>query len=455
MYKIDQVLSHNSAELANKQKLWGYYEGNKSFIPIFSREPVSPLKAKTETLIHADFESDVVDLKVGYLYSKTSMTSKSEYVQEVLNTIERNNSITSMNVESGRLTTATGISYRLIYNDHGTLRMKNINPWQVVLNYEEDPYNASTAYYFHDSTDIVGKNNKYCDVYDATTVSYWEYKVTGKKAEWIPRMIAADGSNTELHLFNSLPIIPFINNSLMKGNYENALDTGNAYDDMISDVVSEIRASRLAYLKIWGELNTNVEYTDASGELKTQTVSPSEWLTKFGTMVFGVDDQGNKYGDAQFLEKKLDDAAIEHNLARLRQHFFEESKSIDLKQLSDTANARVFTVKASMMRFDVDASSTETYLRRSINRMLELVSEFEKLSGRAGFDPYVDVTLSIVRSFPTDIDASATALQKLLTVLPVEIAYSLTDLLEPGQVAEAAEKWTKSNEDLTFEQGVL
>ena len=98
MYKIDQVLSHNSAELANKQKLWGYYEGNKSFIPIFSREPVSPLKAKTETLIHADFESDVVDLKVGYLYSKTSMTSKSDYVQEVLNTIERNNSITSMNV---------------------------------------------------------------------------------------------------------------------------------------------------------------------------------------------------------------------------------------------------------------------------------------------------------------------------------------------------------------------
>ena len=428
--------------------MWGYYTGDKSYIPIFSREPVSPLKGKTETLIHADFESDVVDLKVGYLYSKTSMTSNSPYVQEVLDQLEMNNSITSMNVESGRSTTACGISYRLMYNDFGTIRAKNIPAWQVVLDYEEDPFNATKAYYFHSKTDITGSTKYYCDIYDETSITYWEKATQKNKEIWVPRLIASDGSNMELHLFSKLPIIPFLNNSLSKGNYEVALDTGNAYDDMISDVVSEIRASRLAYLKIWGELNTNVSYTDSNGDVQTTQVAPAEWLKQFGTMVFGTDDQGNKYGDAQFLEKKLDDAAIEHNLARLRQHFFEESKSIDLKQLSDTANARVFTVKASLMRFDVDASSTETYLRRSINRMLELVSEFEKLSGRAGFDPYVDVTIAIPRSFPTDIDASATALSKMLTVLPAEIAYSLTDLLEPGQVEEAVRLWNEKNETL-------
>lgn len=447
-YKLEQIVSYNQDGLDDKRRLWGYYTGDKNYIPIFGREPVSPLKGKTETLIHADFESDVVDLKVGYLYSKTSMTSASPYVQEVLDQLERNNSITSMNVDSGRLTTACGISYRLMYNDFGTIRAKNIPAWQVVLDYEEDPFDATKAYYFHSKTDITGSSKFYCDIYDETSISYWELVKQKNKEIWVPRLIASDGSNMELHLFSKLPIIPFMNNSLSKGNYEVALDTGNAYDDMLSDVVSEIRASRLAYLKIWGELNTNVSYTDSNGDAQTTQIAPAEWLKQFGTMVFGTDDQGNKYGDAQFLEKKLDDAAIEHNLARLRQHFFEESKSIDLKQLSDTANARVFTVKASLMRFDVDASSTETYLRRSINRMLELVSEFEKLSGRVGFDPYVDVTIAIPRSFPTDIDASATALSKLLTVLPAEIAYSLTDLLEPGQVAEAVRLWNEKNETI-------
>lgn len=443
---LQKLYTYNEPKLNTLRKYWGYYLNEKQYIPVCFRPSISPLKESSEVRVHTDFFSDIVALKVGYIYSKIGLTSARPEIQTILDDLERNISMSSLNVSSGVQATSCGVSYRLLYNQNGVLKMKNLFPWNVVMEYEDDIYESTKAYYFHTIEDLVGKKTKCCDIYDKQFVIYMQYVLVANEWIWSPRLVAQDGTNSELHLFNSLPIVPFINNEQMNSNCYSSIDSMNAFDDMHSDILSEIRASRLAYMKIWGELNTNISHTNSDGEVVTTAIQPSEWLKQFGTMLFGVDDQGNKYGDASFLEKKMDDAAIEHNLDRLRQHIYEESKSIDLKQLTDTVNARVFAIKASLMRFDIDASSTETYIRKSLISILTLINQYYSILKVASFDPLIDINISIARNFPVDIDSSATALQKMMAVLPVRKAYSLSDLVQSDEVETLAQEWESSNE---------
>lgn len=451
MAQIENILNYNSAKLEDYRRKWGYYLAETKYVPIMTRPAVSPLKEKTETRVHSDFFNDIIDLKIGYLFSKLGINSDDTNVQAIIDQVELTNNMSSMNIESGRYSAVDGISYRLAYNDFGTLRFKNIPAWQIVSDYEEDVYDSERVFYFHNVETIEGSCTKACDIYDETTVSYYVYdpNADSKKGAWVPNLIAQDGSNVDLHMFNQVPIFPFPNNGLLKGNCDNVLDMMDTYDNVESDIVSEIRASRLAYLKIWGELNTNLQGPDG----QVIPIPVSDWLTKFGTMVFGMDDAGNKFGDASFLEKKMDDAAIEHQLDRLRQQIYEQSHSIDIKQLTDAASARVFTVKAALMRFEIDASTTESFLRRSLLKQLSLISEYEMISGRTPFNPQ-DVQIFIGRSFPVDIDSSATALQKMLQVLPVEKAYALSDLIEANEVADLAAKFQAEQDTSMLNTGV-
>lgn len=443
---IKDHLDNNKTQMNKFRSKWGYYMSEDQYVPVKTRPCVSPLKTLTETRIHADFMTDIIDLKVGYLYSKISMTSQDESIQSILNQVDINNHIGSMNVESGRYSAACGLSWRLAYNDHGIIRFKNIPAWQIVPIYEDNIYLPTQILYFHKD-----KFNKDCvDVYEngpsGSIVTYYVFddKANRREGAWVANNIAQDGSNIDLTMFKSIPFIPFLNNGLFKGNCDNVFDMMDAYDNLESDVVSEVRASRMAYLKIWGELNTNVQGSDG----KAYPIPLVEWLTQTGTMNFGMDDDGNKYGDAQFLEKSLNDSVIEHQLDRLRQQIYEQSHSIDIKELTEAASARVFTVKAALMRFEIDASTTEQFLRRSLLKQLALISEYEVASGRSMFSPF-DVSIFISRSFPVDIDTSAAALQKLLQVLPVEKAYELSDLIESNEVADLAAKF-QSEQDTSM-----
>lgn len=412
--------------LYDLQKKWGYYNSDPEYIPVYSRMPASPLKESTETRTHADFFSDIIDMKVGYMGSK--IYASSPLYQDFLNKLEEENNISTMNVESVRMTASTGISHRLIYNDRGVLKLRNIEPWKVIYNYTDSIFNPTEAYYFYDYTTLEGITTYYCNVYDTQNVYYYQQS----KEIWYPRNVAQDGSAQESHLFSRVPIIPFINNGQLKGNCDKVMDAIDAYDAVMSDIISEVRASRLAYLKIWGQLNTST--VDSEGNTVNWPVS--EWLKQFGTMVFGVGDDGDKFGDASFLEKKLDDTVIEHQLDRLRQQIYEQSHSVDLKELTDAAQARVFTVKACMMRLESDAQTTETFIKKALNLQYILIEEWCSLAGIA-FDSN-DVSIFFARSFPIDLDSSATALQKLLQVLPVKKAYSLSDLVEATEVNELA-----------------
>jgi len=417
------------------RKLWGYYNSDPNYVPVYTRAPISILKEQTETRVHSDFFADIIDMKVGYMGSEIDFISPLPDINVMIDELESINNLTVLNSESIRLSAATGISHRLVYIQANQIYMRNIEPWSVVYEYTSDIFKPTKAYWYYSTSTIEGKETKYCNVYDDKSVSYYVYSVN----DYIPSNQAQDGSNQEPHLFSIIPIVPVLNNGLQKGNCDKTIEMMDSYDYIMSDWASEIRQSRLTYLKIWGELNTT--FTNSMGE--EEQVSVPDWLTKFGTMLFGMDDQGNKYGDAQFLEKKQDSTSIESLLDRYREHIFDQSHSLDIKALTSASSARVFTVKAAMLKMESDASTTEVYFRRSMKIMFQLINQYRAIAGLSQFDPEVDIKTIMQRVFPVDVDTSAKALQILLQVLPTKKAYEISDLVEPIEVEELALDYDK------------
>ena len=409
--------------------LYDYYNNDKDTVPVYQRKPVSQLKAASHTNIHINLFEDIIQRKIGYMASniKIKVKDNNEDLIEQLNIFDASTNQHVNNIDSITLSSISGLSHRLVYTLNGEIKIKNIPGWQVVYNYDHDIFKPTEAYYFYSKTNILGKRVDYCNIYDEKYVSYYIYS----NNVWIPN----PDLKPQPHNFNQVPLIPFQNNKTWKGDCDSALQLMDVYDEIISDTSGELKAARLAYLKIWGDLYTGV---DEDGN----EISIPDYLREFGTMLFGKDEMGNNLGDAQFLEKKLDDTSIQNMLNRLRTHIFEVSGSVDLKELSDNNNQRVFSIQAALSRLENNAMITEQYAKAALRKQYELVFYFYKEMGIGNWT-VDDIDILFKREFIKDTDGLVNILLKLMSVTTVEDAYAISGLFEDPE--SAAERYREEN----------
>lgn len=381
---------------------WARYTGE--YAPIMYRSSVSALKQDSQVNISANFLSEIVNLKAGYLASKIveNVVSENETIVSAWQDFISRNAIETLNIENTKMASACGISHRLFYWKDGLPYVKVLNPWEVVYDYEEDIFNPKTAYYFYEKTDLLGKTQKYCDIYDSTYVQH--HRISGGK--YMPL------GAPEAHLSNQVPIYPFMNNDNIQGNCDKVLSLIDAYDESLSDEASELKASRFAYLKIFGDLYTG---TDSEGN----EIAIPDYLREFGALLFGLDDQGNKVGDAQFLEKNMNTEAYQHFRSELKKLIFEQSDSVDIAEMMNLgANTRIFTVKTALMRLETDCSVTERFLKRAMEKEFALFMNWA--SNYLSITADSDLEIEFNRSFVQDIESMITALVQLKGVLSLE-----------------------------------
>jgi len=415
---VKRVFDNN---FGNKYKEnWNRYLG--TYAPIMYRTSVSPLKQDSQVNIAANFMSEVVNLKTGYLASKIEeniITENEILKQEWLNFKERNSSDV-LNIENTKQTAAAGISHRLFYWKNGLPYIKILYPWQVVYDYEDDIYSPTKAYYFYEKTDLIGKTQKFCDIYDATFV--YHYKVLN--GTYISM------GEPEAHLSNQVPIYPFLNNDNIQGNCDKIMMLIDAYDESLSDEASEMKASRFAYLKIFGDLWTGV---DSEGN----EIQIPDYLREFGTLLFGLDDQGNKVGDAQFLEKNLNTEAYQSFRAELKKLIFEQSDSVDISEMMTAgANTRIFTVKTAIMRLETDCSITERFIKRALEKQFSLWLNWVETYLSISTEAYLKLEFN--RSFVQDIESMITSLVQLKGVLSLEDALNYIGFEDAAGLTERA-----------------
>lgn len=418
MSYITSIKNRFDANFGNsyKQK-WERYLG--TYAPIMYKKSVSALKAESQVLVSSNFISEIVNLKTGYLASKvyqdimtTEESSERDLeIRERFKVFLESNNEQTMNIESIKQAAASGISHRLMYLRNGFPVLKNLMPWEVIYDYDDDIYNPRAAYYFFSKTDLLGNTKYFCDVYDTQFVTHF-ISDGGKYIQL---------GEPEPHLFYTVPIYPFLNNDTIQGQCDKVFDMIDAYDDSNSDFASEIKACRFAYLKIFGQLYTG---RDEDGN----EIDINSYLRETGAFLFGVDDQGKPVGDASFLEKKLNHESIVALQTELKKHIYTQSDSIDLDNLiAMGSNARIFTVKTALMRLETDASLTERFFRKALMKQFELFTTWLVTYFSFG-EPEISVAMNnfnieFNRVFPEDIDAIVQTLGNLRNSMSLEDAY--------------------------------
>jgi SPP1 family phage portal protein len=399
---------------------WNRYLGK--YAPIMNKKAITTLKQESQVNISCNFSSEIINLKSGYLASKIqeSIITEDQELKDEFDLFLKNNSSSVLNVENCKLSSASGISHRLFYWKDGKPVLKNLYPWEVLYDYDDDIFNPKMAYYFYTKTDLLGVSTYYCDAYDDTFVTH--YYSSGANGPFY------QVGEPEAHLSNQVPIIPFLNNDNIQGNCDKVYDMIDAYDEIISDFASEIKASRFAYLKIFGDLYTG---KDEDGN----EIDIPSYLREFGSLIFGTDDEGKPLGDAQFLEKNLNSSSIVSLQDILRKHIFEQADSVDISEITKNGNnSRIFTVKTSLMRLETDCSLTERFIRRALEKQYNLfLNWYSNMFNKYSESSYDCI---FIRSFPVDIESIASALVNLKQSMSLEDAYNLLGIENAKQKAD-------------------
>lgn len=397
---------------------WNRYLGTYS--PIMYRKSVSPLKQDSQINISANFMSEIVNLKTGYLASKIveNINTENELLVQEWEAFKERNSEDVLNIENIKQSTTSGISHRLFYWKNGLPYIKVLYPWEVIYDYDDDIFTPTKAYHYFEKTDLLGKTKKYCDIYDSIYVTHTELK----GGDYV--QIA----EPEVHLSNQVPIYPFLNNDNIQGNCDKVMALIDAYDESLSDEGSEMKASRFAYLKIFGDLYTGV---DENGN----EIQIPDYLREFGTLLFGLDDAGNKVGDAQFLEKNMNTEAYKSFRAELKKLIFEQSDSVDISEMMALgANTRIFTVKTALMRLETDCSVTERYMKRALEKQFSLWMNWVNNYLSITDDAYLSIEFN--RSYIQDTESMISALVQLKGVLSLEDALNYLGFENARELAQ-------------------
>lgn len=414
----------------NHQEFMGdYFNGDRKTIAVYNREIMKSVtnegNINNNEGMHIPFFQDIISRKIGYMASDIKVKSADETLNNMI--IEFNDSTKqgTSNINSIEGASVSGISHRLVYTDNGIVKIKNIPGWQVVYDYKDDVYNPDKAYYYYSTLSLTGEVIYHCDVYDKAEVTYYV-----KTAHFNDYQLSADVElNPQPHNFNQVPIFPFKNNSKVKGDCNDTIDIMNNYDFVLSDTTDELKATRLTYLKIWGNLYSGV---DSDGN----EIPLNDWLASGRAMIFGPDEEGRHSGDAEFLNKTVDDAAVQNMLKLLRTHIYEGSGSIDLKELSDNNNQRVFSIQAALSRLENNANVTEQYSRMALNKQYTLLFYWWSENGEGNYT-LSDIEIDFTRNFVKDIAALVSILQMSMNVMDTEHAYALSGLFDnPKQAAD-------------------
>lgn len=377
---IEAHTAHRNRMLINQKR----YQTDITGVPIFARKLERDVT--TDNRINNDYFSEIVDIKTGYFAGRQASYSYDseeenydEAIQRITDFLERNR-IAKVNMETTKNCAIAGYSARLLYLDpRGNERMMYIPGHQAIL-LNEDGNITETEYALR----YYGRPGEYViQFYD--DLYRYKYKQEDGKLKLLEQSI---------HGFKLCPLFGYANNDELIGDAEKVLTLIDAIDRTTSDVNSEIEAFRLAYLLIMGY---QIGQESLDNMIKTGALAVS------GTM-------GNDGGDVRYLEKNMNDTAIENHLNRLHNAIYRFSGTPDLSDEAFSGNASGVALKFKLTGLETKCSRFEQNFKEADTRMFEIMATKWEVEN-VYVNPF-KVFSDFKRNFPQDLLYEADVLQK-------------------------------------------
>ena len=408
---IKWVISKHKAEKDRIAELMNYYNNNNTAINNRSYDDNKP----SNKLSHP-FASYITNMAVGYFLGKPiSYNSNNSNLLSRINDVFKYNDEADNNTTLAKYSSICGYAVELIYADENSnARFKAIPADEVAIVYDNTlEENILCAVRYFDE-EIVGtdKTKTTISVYTSDEIQTYELK---------------DGDinliESELHYFQDVPVVVYINNDELYGDFEKVKSLIDAYDQAQSDTANDFEYFTNALLVISGIL-----VDDENGlDFKNNRV---------------LNFTGSE-GKAEYLIKNINDSALENFKNRLVEDIHKFSQIPNLTDEQFAGNVSGESMKYKLMGLENITGLKEAKFKKGLMRRIELLCNFLNLATN-DLMLYTDIQPIFTRNKPKNEVELANMVKGLYGILSDETLISILPFIENSN--EEIEKRNKEKE---------
>ena len=408
---IKWVISKHKAEKDRIAELMNYYNNNNTAINNRSYDDNKP----SNKLSHP-FASYITNMAVGYFLGKPiSYNSNNSNLLSRINDVFKYNDEADNNTTLAKYSSICGYAVELIYADEDSnARFKAIPADEVAIVYDNTlEENILCAVRYFDE-EIVGTDKTKTTISVYTSDEIQTYELKDEDINLI---------ESELHYFQDVPVVVYINNDELYGDFEKVKSLIDAYDQAQSDTANDFEYFTNALLVISGIL-----VDDENGlDFKNNRV---------------LNFTGSE-GKAEYLIKNINDSALENFKNRLVEDIHKFSQIPNLTDEQFAGNVSGESMKYKLMGLENITGLKEAKFKKGLMRRIELLCNFLNLATN-DLMLYTDIQPIFTRNKPKNEVELANIVKGLYGILSDETLISILPFIENSN--EEIEKRNKEKE---------
>ena len=408
---IKWVISKHKAEKDRIVELMNYYNNNNTAINNRSYDDNKP----SNKLSHP-FASYITNMAVGYFLGKPiSYNSNNSNLLSRINDVFKYNDEADNNTTLAKYSSICGYAVELIYADEDSnARFKAIPADEVAIVYDNTlEENILCAVRYFDE-EIVGTDKTKTTISVYTSDEIQTYELKDEDINLI---------ESELHYFQDVPVVVYINNDELYGDFEKVKSLIDAYDQAQSDTANDFEYFTNALLVISGIL-----VDDENGlDFKNNRV---------------LNFTGSE-GKAEYLIKNINDSALENFKNRLVEDIHKFSQIPNLTDEQFAGNVSGESMKYKLMGLENITGLKEAKFKKGLMRRIELLCNFLNLATN-DLMLYTDIQPIFTRNKPKNEVELANMVKGLYGILSDETLISILPFIENSN--EEIEKRNKEKE---------
>ncbi|AKA68537.1 phage portal protein [Clostridium scatologenes] len=368
---IDTLISYHKKNMLPKyQNMQKYYELHHDI----ENRTIEDSSKPNNKLIN-DYPGYIVNMCTGYFLGKPVAYSSKSNDDNYLNTLQGifdYNDEADENAEIEKTCSIKGEAFELAYQDEeANTRFIQVPNEQIIVIYDItlDP-KIKIAIRYYDVIDINNTTITKVEVYTADKISYYTKNSQGYVLD-----------EEREHFFKEVPIIHYINNNEQMGDFERVISLIDAYDKQQSNTQNDFDYFTDAYLKIKNMSDT--ENSDITSMKENRVI-----------LIEGD-------GDADWLIKNVNDAALENYKNRLNKDIHKFSDVPDLSDESFAGDLSGVAIRFKLFCLEQIAAMKERKFKKALQRRIELITNILNIKG--GNYTYTDIDMSFTRNIPANV----------------------------------------------------
>ncbi|MGP1568550.1 MAG: phage portal protein [Peptoanaerobacter stomatis] len=398
---LDFISDYEKDTKTKYKKMQDYYESKNA---ILSRTMIDGNDVNNK--IANNYAGYITDMATGYFIGRpVTYTSTDDELIDKIQDIYNYNDEQDENNEIAKQISIKGRSFEILYLDETDtdeqamprLRFNKVQAENMMAIYD---YNISPEMIYAIRWYDIKRDKKSIrkiEVYSKDKISFFEQK--GKKLSLLEE---------KEHYFNIVPVVEFINNEELQGDFEKVLSLIDAYDKAESDSINNLEYFANCYMYLVGMKDTDINDIKEMKQLR----------------VLLLDEKG----EAGFLTKEENSAETENISNRLKDDIHKFAMVPDLSDEHFSNNSSGIAMLYKLLGLEQLAVKKERKFKKALQRRLEIICNYLNFKG-ANYN-YKDIQMKFMRNIPVNDKENVEIVQMLQSIISKKSSISYLKMID-------------------------